>query len=866
MRRHAAVFTTLAIAGGLLTAVAGPAAALDLVVDDTTDGPPVATDCTPVPVAGACSLRDAVEAANASVEADVITLPEGTFQLDHVGALDESNYYGDLDLLGETTFVGAPGPDLTTIQQDVISPNKDRNFDLHGDSTEPVTFQNLTIQYGYAPGGAGGGIRTLNQDVTLDDVILRENQAEGHGGGIYTDSADIVGTDLLFDGNVAGAGLGSGDGGAIHSRFGNVTIDPSQFYLNSAVYGGAIAVEGGDVTLLDVTMNENSAELNGGAIYGGYDMADSNVIDIDRSVLFANSASDGGAVYIDGDNANLSVVNSTFSENEVSDQGGAIHNDANTNLVHVTLYRNRAMDPTSASSIFNLRAVTITNSILTAQTGANCTGNTGAIVSAGVNLVTDSTCNPSDADIEALPLLLPLADNGGATLTHAPRIDSPAIDAAGFDVCGSDTSAVQEDQRGVGRPIGPQCDIGAFEAPLPVIDLSVTPEAAVNLIGKEHTIQIQLTSMSPVAGRSVYVRVDAADPSVELPQFGVSVDDEGRGEFSYIGSWTGTDNITVFVDLDGDGEPGLDDPIVVVTKQWTPIGRFFGIDRLLTAIDVSQDLFEDDEADVVVLARADDFADALAGTPLAVENNGPMLLTPTAALDERIADEIERVLPEGATVFLLGGTNALSAAVESAVQALGFETDRIEGPTRIETSVAVNERLTDYNALLITTGYDFPDALAAGAAAAYSGGAVVLTTAEVPHPATTAFIESKPDFDQYGIGGPAARAYPDAMPVFGPSREETAVAVAEEFFRDDPEIVGLARRDVFADALTGGVHAVFHGAPMLLTPSDQLHPAVAAYICAHEIAGAYLYGGTAALSQAVEDQVGEVLSGEGCTV
>ena len=81
-----------------------------------------------------------------------------------------------------------------------------------------------------------------------------------------------------------------------------------------------------------------------------------------------------------------------------------------------------------------------------------------AINSLGNNVFNDATCNPISSDqVETDALLGPLADNGGPTLTHALLAGSPAIDIADAGACPA------TDQRGVTRPQGAGCDVGAFE-------------------------------------------------------------------------------------------------------------------------------------------------------------------------------------------------------------------------------------------------------------------------------------------------------------------------------------------------------------------------------------------------------------------
>jgi YVTN family beta-propeller protein len=296
------------------------------------------------------------------------------------------------------------------------------------------------------------------------------------------------------------------------------------------------------------------------------------------------------------------------------------------------------------------------------------------------------------------------------------------------------------------------------------------------------------------------------------------------------------------------------------------VTRLAGADRVGTALAVAQEAFGDGEADSAVLARAGDHPDALAGTPLAVVLGGPLLLTPTETLPSEVAAELTRLLPSGASVHVLGGPGAVSPEVAQAVTELGFSVQRLAGPTRFETAIAIAERLGDPPVQLITSGLDFADALSAGAAAAQLGGAVLLTTPEAPQAATEAYLAEHPAEERYAVGGPAARAHPEATAITGATRYETAVAVAERLF-DESFVVGLARGEEFPDALAGGAHVAALGGPLLLTPGASLHPAVADYICARpsQLAGGFAYGGASVLTGEVLTTLADRLAGRGCT-
>ncbi|CAN5254016.1 hypothetical protein BH23ACT9_BH23ACT9_22630 [soil metagenome] len=310
---------------------------------------------------------------------------------------------------------------------------------------------------------------------------------------------------------------------------------------------------------------------------------------------------------------------------------------------------------------------------------------------------------------------------------------------------------------------------------------------------------------------------------------------------------------------EGDG-PSIPAPVAT-----GPVRRLAGDDRIATAVAISRSGFADGSATGVVLTRADDFADALAGTPLALAVGGPLLVTSSDSVPEVVITEIQRVMPEGGRVEVLGGEAALDPAVDAQLADAGYQVNRIAGEDRITTAIAVAGQLGDPGTLLITTGFAFPDALAAGTAAAATGdGAVLLTGDGTPHPAVDAYLAERTDAAVFAVGGPAAAAYPDATPVVGGSREDTAIAVARTFITD-PVTVGIARRDQFADALAGGAHIAAQGGPLLLTPSDALSPVVADYLCDGDgVDSAFLYGGVLALSDTVRAQVDAAVAGEGC--
>ena len=284
--------------------------------------------------------------------------------------------------------------------------------------------------------------------------------------------------------------------------------------------------------------------------------------------------------------------------------------------------------------------------------------------------------------------------------------------------------------------------------------------------------------------------------------------------------------------------------------------RISGADRVATAVALSVEQFGEDGAGGVVLARADAFPDALAAAPLARRANAPVLLTGGASLDPRVEAELQRVLPSGGKVHLVGGSSALSSAVEDSVRRLGYETIRYAGADRFATAVDVAERgLGSPNTIFLATGADFPDALGGGAAAAARGGAVLLTNGARPDAMTSAYLARHPGAAVHALGGPAAAAYPLATPVVGPDRYATSTRVAELFFPAPPTVY-VASGASFPDALAAAPAAAADAAPLVLTRPDVLPANVGDYLDrTATIASGIVSGGAAAVTEPVIDSL-----------
>ena len=213
-------------------------------------------------------------------------------------------------------------------------------------------------------------------------------------------------------------------------------------------------------------------------------------------------------------------------------------------------------------------------------------------------------------------------------------------------------------------------------------------------------------------------------------------------------------------------------------------------------------LFADDSAPDVLLGREDNFADSLTSGGLQGLLDAPLLLTATGELDERVEAELARLGAE--RVWIMGGTNAVSQAVEDALVALGYEVTRIAGTTRLETAVEAAEALIDDEGFDPTTAIvaraygaegstdptqAFADSLAAGGAAAREAIPILLSETGQLSATTAAFFEAHPEITTvYVVGGIAALSQQveddlialglEVIRLAGATRFDTASAVA----------------------------------------------------------------------------------------
>lgn len=289
------------------------------------------------------------------------------------------------------------------------------------------------------------------------------------------------------------------------------------------------------------------------------------------------------------------------------------------------------------------------------------------------------------------------------------------------------------------------------------------------------------------------------------------------------------------------------------------VSRLAGDDRIGTAVRISREQFPE-RAGAVFVATAQSFPDALAGGPAAVGAGAPILLTLGSRLPPATSEEVRRLAPQ--RIYVLGGDAAVPESVAAELASVA-PVVRLAGGDRAGTAAAVSQRFFAPGApvAFVATSGNFPDALAAGAAAALSGGPVILTSGTQLSPAANSELQRLRPGRVVVVGGTGAvsesvrsalNAIAPTSRIAGSDRYDTAAQVALGFFSpEDTDAAVLATGADFPDALAGTPLAGRSGVPLVLVTRDELPPASAVVLKALSLSRIVVLGGTSTVSEAV---------------
>jgi len=306
---------------------------------------------------------------------------------------------------------------------------------------------------GGATTGDGGGIRNSGTLALTNSAVTGNTALYGRGGGIWN-----AGTVRVSHSTVSGNEADSEGGGIFNQLAATLTLTNTSVSFNNAGTGGGGILNEGMLTIRRSTVAANTGATSGGGIenYSG-------LVDIESSTVSGNTATTGGGGAIENPfpAGTLSLTNTTVSGNS-SIGRGAIENAGVAVVTSSTL----SLNVTDGTVLWDDSGpVTFRNTIIEGV----CTRlDPSAVDSLGGNIESPgNTCrlsHPTDLFFVPSVGLEPLEDNGGPTMTHALLPGSVAIDQIPEVACLDDEDlALAADQRGVARPQGLACDVGAFE-------------------------------------------------------------------------------------------------------------------------------------------------------------------------------------------------------------------------------------------------------------------------------------------------------------------------------------------------------------------------------------------------------------------
>ncbi len=325
-----------------------------------------------------------------------------------------------------------------------------------------VVLNSLIFVRGQATNNTSGAIEDAGT-LTVNNSIFANNYADNGGGAIFSYGPTLTISNSTFTHNTS---AGGGGGALLATNTTNVSNSTFSYNTESSgPGGGGIYTGGGNATISNSTFTHNTTSgANGGAGI----LVMNGTASVTGSTFDHNSATGGASIAIETGTATVS--NSTFASNTAGTGiAGGIYNNGTLNLYNNTFSDNTANVGADVAS-FNI--LNFANNIMAnAITGISCYSPPGSTIGTDINNLIEDTSPTCSPGFTGDPLLDVLADNGGPTQTMALLPGSPAIDVGDNTTC--TTAPVSSvDQRGVARPFGTDCDLGAYEADYLVVTKS----------------------------------------------------------------------------------------------------------------------------------------------------------------------------------------------------------------------------------------------------------------------------------------------------------------------------------------------------------------------------------------------------------
>lgn len=366
----------LAVGMSTFTWIEHSSARMPFMVTSTLDAPdavPGDGTCETVLSNAVCTLRAAVQEANAFPGTDMISIPAGSYGLTRTGT-DDNAVLGDLDVTSDMTLVGE-NRDTTIID----GGNLFGLFEAQEGATLSVS--HMTLQHGRAiERGYGGAIGFSNAIVLVNDVIATDNIAL-IGGGAFGGNASLTGGvfGLTIDGSVIRNNqTPNGDGGGIYVDIPDVLGDIGQLTIRNTTITGnqAFSFAGGIRAFMPTQISgtsivDNQASFAGGALFG-------RATSITNTTIEGNRALNASGLFNEAGGA-VTLSDSMVRDNVATQSSGGIFNKGTMELNRVTISGNRSPND-GGGGISNAGPLRIENSTIN--------GNS-AMIAGGINNATE---------------------------------------------------------------------------------------------------------------------------------------------------------------------------------------------------------------------------------------------------------------------------------------------------------------------------------------------------------------------------------------------------------------------------------------------------------------------------------------------
>jgi hypothetical protein len=349
--------------------------------------------------ADACSLQTAL---NAAISGQEIWVAAGTYKPTAVPT-DRSTTFQLRS--GVAIYGGFAGIETARNQRNPLTQTTILSGDIDNNDSQTPVITNLSTVTGNTTNSFH--VITIAGNATLDGFTITAGYANGssldnRGGGMYASSGNPALANVTFSGN-------------------------------RADYGGGLYINSGSPILTNITFSSNLSGYDGGGLYN----SSGNPVLTNLTFSGNSAGEDGGGLY--NSSSNPTLTNITLGGNSAVRFGGGMCNASSSPMINDTIFWGNAASGGGAQ-IYNFSSPPSIPSLNDSVVQAGCPAG--------------STCtNILTTD----PLIGALGNYGGSTRTVPLLVGSSAIDM------GKDTTCAASDQRGVPRPVGAHCDMGAFE-------------------------------------------------------------------------------------------------------------------------------------------------------------------------------------------------------------------------------------------------------------------------------------------------------------------------------------------------------------------------------------------------------------------